>query len=79
MDKQIKNCTAKEILLNFDQNKHDTNYIKAFETVKAMYDFLEEKKMLRGDYFASLNMAFDSIKSRLIPQVLETVIHVEKS
>ena len=76
MDKQIKNCTAKEILLNFDQNKHDMNYIKAFETVKAMYDFLEEKKMLRGDYFASLNMAFDS---RLIPQVLETVIHVEKS
>ena len=79
MDKQIKNCTAKEILLNFDQNKHDMNYIKAFETVKAMYDFLEEKKMLRGDYIASLNMAFDSIKSRLIPQVLETVIHVEKS
>ncbi len=31
MDKQIKNCTTKEILLNFDQNKHDMNYVKAFE------------------------------------------------
>ena len=79
MDKQIKNCTAKEILLNFDQNKHDMNYIKAYETIKAMYDFFQEKNMLRGDYFKALNMAFDSIKPKLIPQVLETVIHVEKS
>jgi len=79
MDKQIKNCTAKEIFLNLDLNKNDLNYMKAYATIQGMYDFLVEKNMLNGDYFAILNTAFDSVKSKMIPEVLETVIHVEKS
>lgn len=77
MDKQIKFCSAQELLNNIELNKGNTYFEQTITIINGMYNYLKSQVIIQGRELPVLNNSFEEVKKSLDSKVLETIVHIK--